>query len=100
LENLIPRNVILELSGNGILLRFSESSRSSSRTHATPQIRRSEDRRPLHVECLAADGVLDCHLNVMSAAMTLVEGDPAVSFSRKTGIPRSPKAGVALRQSL
>jgi hypothetical protein len=46
------------------------------------------------------NGVLDCHLNVMSAAVTLVEGDPAVSFSRKTGIPRSPKAGVALRQSL
>lgn len=59
LKNLIPRNVILKISGNKILLRFSESSKFSSRTRASQQVRRPEDRYPLHVEYLAVDGLLD-----------------------------------------
>lgn len=31
---------------------------------------------------------------------TFVAGDPAVSFSRKTGIAKGPNAGAALRQDL
>lgn len=33
-------------------------------------------------------------------SLAFVTGDPAVNFSRKSGMANGPKAGVALRQSL